>query len=114
MLIPKRRLSATTRTARSTHQSSNSAVGSKNTTAQPLQICRWIRQNHSNRIIFRKDRTQSPLRETLQPLISGTHIKQIRAKSLIGPRLIGQVPLAIRSEIRIAKVSLAWRDEIEI
>jgi hypothetical protein len=115
MSIPKRRLSATTRTARPTHQSSNSAVGSKDTIAQPLQIRRRIRHNDSNRIIVRDNRAQSPLRQTFKPLISGTHIQQIRAESPIGPRLVDRVPLAIRFEIRIAKVvSLAWRDEIEI
>jgi hypothetical protein len=115
MSIPKRRLSATTRTARPTHQSSNSAVGSKDTIAQPLQIRRRIRHNDSNRIIVRDNRAQSPLRQTFKPLISGTHIQQIRAESPIGPRLVDRVPLAIRLQIRIAKVvSLAWRDEIEI
>jgi hypothetical protein len=45
----------------------------------------------------------------------GTHIKHIRTKPPIGLLLVDRVPLALRSEVRIAKiVSLARRDEIEI
>jgi hypothetical protein len=79
------------------------------------QARRRVRHNNGSRILIRKNLTQSLLRHIFQPLMRGTHIKHIRTKPPIGLLLVDRVPLALRSEVRIAKiVSLARRDEIEI